>query len=379
MRVLIAMDSLKGSLGSPEAGAALKEGILRALPDADIEICPLADGGEGTAEALAFGLGGTMQKVTVTGPLGEPVTARYGTLPDGVTAVMEMSAAAGITLVPKALRNPMKTTTLGVGEMIRDALQKGCRTFLIGIGGSATNDGGAGMLQALGFELLDETKKPIPPGAAGLAVLTRISAENALPELAESRFRIACDVENPLCGKNGASAVYGPQKGALPEDIEQMDRWLANYAALALREGFDRADPDQPGSGAAGGMGFAFRTFLDGELEPGARIVMEAVRLEDKIRAADIVLTGEGRIDGQTAMGKAPMGVAELAKKHGKPVIAFCGSTGPGAERCLEKGIDAIFPILREPCTLEEAMDPERARQNLRDTAEQVFRAMKLI
>ena len=235
------------------------------------------------------------------------------------------------------------------------------------------------MLRALGFDLLDERGEPVPPGAAGLAFLKKISAEKTLPELADCRFRIACDVENPLCGKNGASAVYGPQKGAGLKDIAKMDRWLADYAALAFRDGFDRADPEKPGSGAAGGMGFAFRTFLGGELEPGARIVMEAVNLEERIRSADIVLTGEGRIDGQTAMGKAPVGVAELAKKHKKPVIAFCGSMGPGAERCLEKGIGAIFPILREPCTLEEAMDPERARQNLRDAAEQVFRAIDLV
>ena len=378
MKVLIAMDSLKGCLSSPEAGAALKEGILRAFPEAEAEICPLADGGEGTAEALAFGLGGKLQPVTVTGPLGEPVQAFYGILPDGVTAVMEMSAAAGITLVPPLYRDPMKATTFGVGEMIRDAMEKGCRVFIIGIGGSATNDGGAGMLRALGFDLLDEKGKPVPPGAAGLAVLKRISADKVPPELADCRFRIACDVANPLCGEKGASVVYGPQKGAKEMDIAEMDRWMAEYALLALREGFDRADPDYPGSGAAGGMGFAFRTFLGGELEPGARIVMEAVGLEKRIRGADIVLTGEGRIDGQTAMGKGPVAVAELGKKYKKPVMVFCGSKGFGAENCFEKGIDAIFPILREPCSLAEAMDPETARRNLADAAEQVFRVIAL-
>ena len=378
MRVLIATDSLKGCLSSPAAGMALKTGILRAMPEADVRVCPLADGGEGTTEALTYGLGGDLQEVTVTGPLGTPVRAGYGILPDGVTAVMEMSAAAGITRVPEAQRDPMKTTTFGVGEMILNALKKGCRTFLIGIGGSATNDGGAGMLQALGFDLTDDNGKKILPGAAGLAGLRRIEAEKVPKELADCRFRIACDVGNPLCGPKGASAVYGPQKGAGPEEVEKMDRWLADFAALALREGFDRADPDHPGSGSAGGLGFAFRTFLGGDLEPGAQIVMEAVNLEEHIREADIVLTGEGRTDAQTAMGKAPAAVAELAKKYKKPVVVFCGSKGPGAENCFKKGIDAIFPILREPCSLAEAMDPETAHRNLADAAEQVFRVIAI-
>ena len=378
MKVLIAMDSLKGCLSSPAAGAALKEGILRAMPEADIQVCPLADGGEGTTEALTFGSGGHLQAVTVKGPLGTPVRAEYGILPGGTTAVMEMSAAAGITLVPEAERDPLKTTTFGVGEMILDALGKGCRTFLIGIGGSATNDGGAGMLQALGFDLMDEEGKMIPQGAAGLAVLRRIGTERVPKALADCRFRIACDVGNPLCGPKGASAVYGPQKGAGPADVEKMDRWLAEYAAIAFQQGFEQADPEYPGSGAAGGLGFAFRTFLGAELAPGAGIVMEAVGLEEHIREADIVLTGEGRTDAQTAMGKAPAAVAELAKRYDKPVIVFCGSKGPGAENCFAKGIDAIFPILREPSSLAEAMDPEKARLNLTDAAEQVFRVIAL-
>ena len=379
MKIVVAIDSLKGSLSSLEAGAAIREGFLRADPDARVEVRPLADGGEGTVEALAAGMGGTLHKVTVTGPLGAPVECAYGILPDGKTAVVEMSGAAGITLIPAEERNPLHATTYGVGQVLRDAIDRGCRRFIVGIGGSATNDGGAGMLQALGFGFLDKAGRNIPGGAAGLAELDAITTENVLPELAECTFKIACDVTNPLCGPKGCSAVYGPQKGATPEMIRQMDGWLARYAQLAARCRPETADPENPGTGAAGGLGFAFLTFTNAVLESGIDIVLEETRLADCLRDADLVVTGEGRLDGQTAMGKAPVGVARLAKQYGKPVIAFAGSVTQDAAACNRAGIDAFFPILRGICTLEEAMDPDNARRNLTDTAEQVFRLWKAV
>ena len=377
MKVVVATDSLKGSLSSLQAGEAIRTGILRADPDAEVWVRPLADGGEGTVEALTLGMGGTLQTVRVTGPLGDKLVAKYGILPDGITAILEMSAAAGITLVRDEERNPLLTTTYGVGEMIRDAIQKGCRSFIVGIGGSATNDGGIGMLQALGYGMLDAAGNQVAFGARGLEQLKRISAENVLPELKDCRFHVACDVNNPLCGEKGASAVYGPQKGATPEMIRQMDAWLKSYADLT-RTYNPSADRELPGTGAAGGLGFAFLSFTNAVLESGIKIVLEETRLEEYIQEADVVVTGEGRLDGQTVMGKAPVGVAEIAKKYGKPVLAFAGCVTPEAKACNEHGIDAFFPILRSVVTLPEAMDPVNARKNLADTAEQVFRLLKL-
>ncbi len=307
----------------------------------------------------------------VTGPLGNPIEAEYGIV-GGNTAVIEMSAAAGITLVPDKMRNPLYTTTYGVGEMIKDAIEKGCRRFLVGIGGSATNDGGIGMLQALGYGFLDQEGNEVPLGARGLERLAVIEKKKVLPELEDCEFRIACDVVNPLCGSQGSSAVYGPQKGADAEMIHKMDKWMEAYAELAGKS-FPQ-DPKKPGTGAAGGLGFAFLTFTNSVLESGIQIILEETGLEEYVKEADVVVTGEGRLDGQTAMGKAPVGVAGLAKKYGKTVIAFAGSVTRDAVKCNEKGIDAFFPVIREISTLEEAMDPETAGQNLEDTAEQVFR-----
>lgn len=373
MRIIIAIDSLKGSLASTEAGGIIAEGIKRVYPEAEVRVCPLADGGEGTAEALTAGLKGSWQSLTATGPLGEPVTASYGILPDGKTAVLEMAAAAGITLTEPEKRNPMKTTTYGVGEMIRDAVKKGCRHFIVGIGGSATNDGGIGMLQALGFEMLDQEGNQVPFGGEGLSALYKITAKNVMEELTECTFRIACDVTNPLCGPSGASAVYGPQKGADPEMITRLDGYLGRFAFLA-KDLNPSADSEAPGTGAAGGLGYAFLTFTNAVLESGIQIVMEETRLEELIKDADLVVTGEGCLDGQTVQGKAPIGVAGLAKKYGKPVIAFSGIVKKDAAACNEAGIDAFFPILRRVGTLEEAMNPENARENLLETSEQVFR-----
>ena len=372
MNVVVAIDSFKGSMSSMEAGYAISEGIKRIDKSANVIVRPLADGGEGTVEALVSGMSGTLQVVSVTGPLGHPVACAYGIIEESKTAVIEMSGAAGITLVPKKNRNPLYTTTYGVGEVIRDAIKKGCRRFIIGIGGSATNDGGIGMLQALGFDFLDKENRPVPFGARGLKKLQKISDEHVLPELSECEFQIACDVTNPLCGKKGCSAVYGPQKGATPEMIEQMDQWMKNYAALS-HQLYPHANSLQEGTGAAGGLGFAFLTFLNGILKSGIQIILNETHLEQYMSDADFVITGEGRLDGQTAMGKAPVGVAELAKKYNKPVIAFAGSVTPEAVECNKKGIDAFFPILRKISTLDEAMDTENAKRNLSETAEQVF------
>lgn len=391
MKVVAAIDSFKGSLTSAEAGTAVAEGIRRANPKAEVIVRPLADGGEGTVDALVSAMDGELQSVTVTGPLGAPVVCKYGIIPSvntqrgggaecasvgAGTAVIEMSGAAGITLIPPECRNPMLTTTFGVGEVIKDAITKGCRRFIIGIGGSATNDGGVGMLQALGFGFLDKEGRQVPFGARGLQVLDDITDSQMAPMLAQCKFRIACDVTNVLCGEQGCSVVYGPQKGADPDMISQMDEWLGKYALLAKKR-YPKADPEQPGTGAAGGLGFAFLTFMDAVLESGIKIVLEETGLENYIKEADIVVTGEGRLDGQTAMGKAPAGVAALAKKYGKPVAAFAGSVTKEAGECNKKGIDAFFPILRGITTLDEAMKPEIAKENLAGTAEQVFRLWK--
>ena len=377
MNITIAIDSFKGSLSSMEAGQAVAEGIRRVMPSAEIRIRPLADGGEGTTEALTAGLGGELKSLTVTGPLGRPVTASYGLIRERKMAVLEMASAAGLTLISQEERNPLEATTYGIGEMIRDAIGEGCRHFLVGIGGSATNDGGTGMLSALGFQFLDSEGHPIPLGAKGLENLARISAENARPELSQCSFHIACDVTNPLCGENGCSAVYGPQKGADPEMIRQMDQWMERYGDLAART-FPAADKEAPGAGAAGGLGFAFLTFLNGSLESGVGMVLKEINLKDDIRDADLVITGEGRLDAQTVMGKAPIGVAHLAKEYGKPVIAFSGAVTREAGLCNQHGIDAFFPIMRGVVSLQEALDPGEARINAADTAEQVFRLIQL-
>lgn len=378
MKAVVAIDSLKGSLSSMEAGNAIAEGIYRADAEAKVEVRPLADGGEGTVDALVQGMNGSLRKVRVTGPLGEKVDAAYGIIEEEKMAVIEMSAAAGITLVPDEKKNPLFTTTYGVGEMIRDAIEKGCRKFVVGIGGSATNDGGIGMLQALGYDFLDSKGNAVPYGAKGLEDLTEIRKEHVLPELAQCEFKVACDVTNPLCGPLGASAVYGPQKGATPEMVREMDQWLADYAKLAANCS-DRADAEHPGTGAAGGLGFAFLTFTNAVLESGIKIVLEETKLEQYIQDADIVITGEGRLDGQTAMGKAPVGVAKLAGKYKIPVLAFAGSVTEDAGKCNEEGIHAFFPILRGITTLEDAMDAENARRNLMETVEQVFRLIVAI
>ena len=377
MKILVAIDSLKGSLTSLEAGAAIEQGIKRVCKKADVTVKPLADGGEGTVEALVSGMGGKLITVNVTDALGEKVDAVYGMIESKKLAVMEMAAAAGITLVAEPKRNPKNTTTYGVGEMILDAVKRGCRDFIIGIGGSATNDGGMGMLEAMGVKFYNEKGGMLGPYGLDMLRVADVDASGLVPELKECTFRIACDVENPLCGPLGAAHVYGPQKGATPQMVEQLDAGLRNYAEV-IKKQLELDNINVPGSGAAGGLGYAFVTFLQGKLEPGISIILDTVDLEKEIKAADLVITGEGRLDAQTAMGKAPIGVAKLAKQYGKKVIAFCGAATEDAAACNQAGIDAYFPILRSPMTVEEAMERDTAENNIMLTAEQVFRLIQL-
>ena len=377
MKIVIAIDSLKGSLSSMEAGHAIEQGIRNVLPETKVLVKPLADGGEGTTEALVEGLGGDMVQVQVHGPLETPVNAAYGVIRESNTAIMEMAAAAGIILVGKDKR-PLDATTYGVGEMIRDAITRGCRDFIIGIGGSATNDGGIGMLTALGYEFLDAEGKPAGIGAGALYKVAKICDDKVMPELKDCHFRIACDVTNPLCGENGSTYIYGPQKGVTVELRDELDHAMGAYAQVVKAyNGTDYAKT--PGAGAAGGLGFAFLSFLSGELLPGIELVLNAVEMDKAMEGADLVFTGEGRLDYQTAMGKAPVGIAKMAKKHGAKVIALAGAVIEGAQECNEQGIDAYFPILRQVVTLDEAMDPATARKNMVETTEQVMRLVAAV
>lgn len=376
MKVVVAIDSFKGSLSSAEAGNAVKAGVLSAIPDARVIVKPLADGGEGTTDALIDGLGGTRIDLEVTGPMGTPVSAYYGYIPDQKTAVIEMASAAGITLVPDAEKNPLAATTCGVGEMILDAIRRGCRKFIIGIGGSATNDGGLGMLKALGFTFLDENGNDVGEGAQALSKIETISTENADPLLADCQFRVACDVTNPLCGPNGATYIYGPQKGVTKDLLLPIDQSMAHYAKITA-QATGTQYLETSGAGAAGGLGFAFLSYLKAALIPGIDLILEAIHLEEELSDADVVVTGEGRLDHQTAMGKAPVGVARLARKYHATVLAFAGSVTKDASTCNDAGIDAFFPVIRGVTTLEEAMDPKNAQENLRATTEQVFRMIR--
>ncbi len=375
MKVVIAIDSLKGSLSSMEAGTAIKDGILAAKPDAEVIVKPLADGGEGTTDALIEGMNGERIDLTVTGPMHTPVDAYYGYLKDTNTAVMEMASAAGITLVPDSEKNPLLATSYGVGEMINDAIQRGCRNFIIGIGGSVTNDGGIGMLKALGVRFLDENGEDAGEGGQALAKVARIDVSGMNPLLKECHIQVACDVNNPLCGENGSTYVYGPQKGVTEDMKKTLDEAMAHFARVTS-ETLENDYMNTPGAGAAGGLGYAFLAYTGAALTPGIELILDAVGLEEELSGADVVVTGEGRLDFQTAMGKAPVGVARLAKKYNAKVIAFAGSVTKEATACNKEGIDAFFPILRGVCTLAEAMDPVAARNNMTATVEQVFRLL---
>lgn len=344
MKVVVAVDSFKGSMTSMEAGMAVKAGILAAKKDAEVIVKPLADGGEGTTDALIEGLKGERVDVTVTGPYHEPVQAYYGYLRESNTAVMEMATAAGITLSDK--KEPMTATTYGVG-----------------------------MLRAFGYKFLDEKREDVGEGGQALARIASVEISDKKELLSQCNFRIACDVTNPLCGSQGATYIYGPQKGVTPDILPVLDAGMKNYAEVTAKV-IGKDNQNAAGAGAAGGLGFAFLNYLDGELTPGIQLILDAVHIEDEMKDADVVVTGEGRLDHQTAMGKAPVGVAKLGRKYGVKTIAFAGSVTKEAVACNEAGIDAFFPIVRGISTLEEAMDPDTAKANMAAAAEQVFRLL---
>ncbi|AQU08574.1 glycerate kinase [Clostridioides difficile] len=372
MKILISIDSLKGSLSSIEAGNAIKKGILKVKEDAQVKILPLADGGEGTVDALVQGMNGKKETIEVTGPIAKKVDATYGLLKNTSTAIIEIAQASGLTLVPTELRNPLYTTTYGVGEIIKEAINKGYRNFIVGIGGSATNDAGIGMLQALGFEFYDKNNKLVGLGGKVLNEIRHIKIENRLKELDECKFKIACDVNNPLFGKNGAAYIYGSQKGATSEIIEELDNGLRNFSKV-VKNYLSKDVANVEGAGAAGGLGFAFLAFLNSKLESGIKIILEEIKLEEELKDADFVITGEGRLDNQTAMGKAPIGVAKLAKKYEVKVIGLAGATTEDAVKCNEEGIDAYFSIVNRAMTIEEAMDKATASENMTATTTQIF------
>lgn len=375
-RIIVAPDSFKESLGSAEVAGQIAAGIRRVCPEAEIVEVPMSDGGEGLLRAIVAAGGGRICFEEVTGPLGEPVRAAYGLLGGGEAAVIEMAEASGLGLVPPDLRNPVTTTTFGTGELVRAALDGGCRRLAVGIGGSATNDGGAGMAQALGVRLLDARGEDIAYGAAGLLNLDRIDMSGLDRRIAETEILVACDVDNPLCGPDGAAYVYGPQKGGTPEMLPLLDRALDRLAGIVLRD-LGVEIRGLPGAGAAGGLGGGLAAFLGGKLIRGADLVFEMLKFEDLLAGgADLVVTGEGEINGQSIYGKVPVAVARLAKKYNLPVLAIVGSIGPGAEKVMEEGIDAIMSIMPRPMSLEEAL--RQAPGLVADAAERAFRIMRL-
>ncbi len=367
MKIVIAADSFKESLTAPQACNAIQRGFSQIMPNAHYVSVPMADGGEGTAAALVSACGGEWVSVRVSDPLGRPVEAKYGVLPNG-TAVMEMAEAAGLHLLTPAERNPMKTSTYGVGEMIADALQRGIRKIILGIGGSATNDGGAGMAQALGFRLLDKAGRDLPRGGAALRYLAAINVSGSLKALEDCEIVAACDVINPLCGDTGASAVFGKQKGATIQMIRELDTALTNFAdVVAAQNGNDFRD--DAGSGAAGGLGFGLRALLGAELRSGIEIVLEATDLSHHIQNADLVITGEGCMDGQTAFGKVPLGVLTVAKNYGVPVVGIAGSVAE-VEQLYEMGFAVVFPSIDKVAPLPEILT--NAERNVERTARNI-------
>lgn len=371
-KIVVAPDKFKGSLSASDAAWAISRGIERALPGSRIDRVPMADGGEGTVEELVEATLGTFREAIVTGPLGEPVRARYGLLGQGGTAVVEMAAASGLALVPPDRRDPWMTTTRGTGETILAAIEQGATEVIVAIGGSATNDGGAGLAQALGYRLLDDLGRDLPPGGGPLENLAKIDPRGRDPRLDRLKIRVACDVDNPLCGPLGASAVYGPQKGATAETARRLDRNLERLASIVERD-LGVSIRDVPGAGAAGGLGGGLIAFAGGTLERGIDLVIRAVGLTERLQAADLCITAEGAIDESTAFGKTVAGVGRLACRLGVPAFAFAGKLGPGAEAVLNEGISAYFSICPGPIAFENAVAD--AARLLENAAEQVVRA----
>jgi len=371
VKVVIAPQGFKGSLDATTVSQAIEQGVKRALPQAVTVLKPMADGGEGTVRALISASGGEIVTTRVTGPLGDKVAAEWGIFPDRSSAVIEMAAASGITLVPSASLNPMLAATYGTGELIWAALERGCRKIIVGLGGSATNDGGAGMAQAIGVRLLDKDGRDLSPGGAVLIRLHHIDISGIDARIAGSEIIAATDVTNPLCGEQGSSAVYGPQKGATPETVKLLDAALEHYADVIKRDlGIDVKNV--PGAGAAGGLGAGLLAFTGARIVSGVEMVIEASGLVDELRDADLVFTGEGRLDGQSAYGKVPVGVARRAKKLGVPVIAITGSIGKGYESIYGLGVDSVQVIAPGPLSLDESM--ANAEPLIVDSAERAMR-----
>ncbi|NUW63554.1 glycerate kinase [Cronobacter sakazakii] len=374
-KIVIAPDSFKESLSAMDVAKAIEAGFREIYPQANYVCVPMADGGEGTVEAMVAATGGQIITTPVTAPLGDKVDGFFGLLGDGETAVVEMAAASGLHLVPAAQRDPRITTSYGTGELILAALERGVKAIIIGIGGSATNDGGAGMMQALGARFLDGEGRELAPGGAALARLERLDLSALDPRLAQVSVTAACDVDNPLCGEKGASAVFGPQKGATPAMVTELDAALRRFGEQ-LEAATGKAIISAPGAGAAGGMGAALLGMLNAELRPGIEIVIESLGLAQAVRDADLVITGEGRLDSQSIHGKTPVGVARVAKQFQRPVVAIAGSLTPDYQIVHEHGIDAAFSVIDRIVTLQEALDD--AERNLRVTARNVAALWRL-
>jgi glycerate kinase len=377
MKAVIAFNSFKGSLTSIEAGEAAKEGILAVYPDAEISLAALADGGEGTLEALVSALGGHIQRMEAEGYDGEKRIVKYAVSSAHNKAIIEVAKICGLTQVKAEGNNPLLATTYGVGEVIRNAIQRGCRHFIIGLGGSATNDGGVGMLQALGFSFTSKDGKEVSKGAEGLKDISRISAEKAIPELKECSFILASDVNNPLYGKTGSTFVYGAQKGLGEEDIKRIDKYMKKYAELTKEKINPAADPSHHGAGAAGGLGFAFEAYLGAKYSSGAELVIKANRIEDKIKACDYVLTGEGKLDEQTLSGKGPYKIVALGQKYHKKIMVFAGKIDLSNKALKDEGFVYAVEIKNPTATIAESMEKEVAKSNLKETVRKSFEAIK--
>ncbi|MGE6661728.1 glycerate kinase [Pseudomonas sp. NPDC077408] len=379
MKIVIAPDSFKDSLSASDVASAIELGLREVFPDAELVKCPMADGGEGTVEAILAAVAGERRKSLVTGPLGTIVEARWGWLPELGTAIIEMAEASGLQLVPVDQRNACISTTKGTGELILEAVKLGARTIVLTVGGSATNDAGAGMLEALGARMLDANGLPLTPGGLALAALSTIELDGLDPRLADVRFELAADVDNPLCGANGASYTFGRQKGATIEQVDLLDRALAHFAdCCRYRLGQDHSN--HPGSGAAGGLGFAARAFLKAEFRPGIEMVAELTQLARHVEGSNLVITGEGRFDAQTLRGKTPLGVARVARTHKVPVIVLTGTLGEGYAEIYSHGIEAAFSLTSGPMSLADAcrQAPELLRERARDVARVIKLALRL-
>ncbi len=377
MKIVAAIDSFKGSMSSLEVADAFELGARKVFSNLEVVKLSLADGGEGTVESLVDGGNGDIITLKVKNPLMREIESFYGIIKNKNLAVIEMAAASGLPLLSKEERNPMKTSTFGTGELIKDALKKGCREFIVGIGGSATNDGGIGMLSALGYKFLDRSGKILDPIGENLINIETIDTSDVMPELKESSFLVACDVDNPLYGERGAAEVYSRQKGATEEMVTELDNGLKHFSEIVMKQ-FNIEIGNYPGAGAAGGLGGGFLGFLNAQLKPGIDIIIETIGLEEQIKDADLVITGEGRIDFQSIMGKTPVGVGKLAKKYNIPVIAIAGCLADNADLVHDHGIDAIFSIINHPLDLEDALKKENALKFVEKNAEQIMRLIKL-